>query len=82
MSSPKEIKNPGLIKIMRDLKNLENAIEKINKIEELETKIIIESTKRKLNVIEKEKIIKINERKEDLRIETVNKKNEGKTSEF
>ena len=61
MSSPKEIKNPGLIKIMRDLKNLEHAIEKINKIEELETKIIIESTKRKLNVIEKEKIIKINE---------------------
>ena len=35
MSSPKTIKNLRLIKIMRQLKNLEYAIEKINKIEEL-----------------------------------------------
>ena len=31
MSSPKKIKNPRQIKIMSGLKNLEDAIEKINK---------------------------------------------------
>ena len=44
----------------------------MNKIEKLETEIIIKSTKRKLSAIEKEKIIKINELEEYLRIETVN----------
>ena len=39
--------------MMRQLKNLEDAIEKINKMEELE--IIIKSTKRKLSAIEKKK---------------------------
>ena len=48
MSSPKEIKNPRLIKIIRELKNREDAIEEINKIQELNTEIIIEPTKRKL----------------------------------
>ena len=47
MSSPKKIKSPRLIKIIRELKNLDHAIEKVNKIIELETRIIIESTKRK-----------------------------------
>ena len=46
MSSPKKIKNPRL-------QRAKDAIEKINKIEELEREIIIESTKRKLNAIEK-----------------------------
>ena len=40
---------------MRELKHLRDAIEKINKIEQLETKNIIEFTKRKLNAKEKEK---------------------------
>ena len=61
MTSPKKIKNPRIIKITRELKNVEGAIEEINKIEELETEMIIESTKRKLSAIEKEKIIRINE---------------------
>ena len=39
---------------MKELKNLEDAIEEINKIEELETEIITESTKRKLSAIEKQ----------------------------
>ena len=47
--------------MMRQLKNLEDAIEKINKMEELE--IIIKSTKRKLSAIEKKN--KINELEED-----------------
>ena len=59
MSSPKEIKNPRLRNTMREVKSLEDAIEKIDKIEELETKIIIESTERKLSAIEKEKTIKL-----------------------
>ena len=37
MSSPKEIKNLRLVKLMRELKNLGDAIEEVNKIEELET---------------------------------------------
>ena len=57
MSSPKKIKNPRLIKIMRELKNLEDAVKEINKIEELKTEIII---KRKLRAIEKERTNKIN----------------------
>ena len=38
---------------MKELKNLEDAIEETNKIKELETEIIIESTKKKIGVIEK-----------------------------
>ena len=40
---------------MRELKNIEDAMEQINKIEKSETNIIIESTKREINAIEKEK---------------------------
>ena len=68
MSSPKEIKNCRLTKMMRELKNLEYAI---IRIKELETEIILESTKRKLSAIEKEKLNRINELEEDFRIETV-----------
>ena len=74
MTSPKKIKNPRIIKITRELKNVEGAIEEIYKIEELETEMIIESTKRKLSAIEKEKIIRINELEENLRIKTVKKR--------
>ena len=74
MTSPKKIKNPRIIKITRELKNVEGAIEEINKIEKLETEMIIESTKRKLSAIEKEKIIRINELEENLRIKTVKKR--------
>ena len=74
MTSPKTIKNPRIIKITRELKNVEGAIEEINKIEELETEMIIESTKRILSAIEKEKIIRINELEENLRIKTVKKR--------
>ena len=74
MTSPKKIKNPRIIKITRELKNVEGAIEEINKIEELETEMIIESTKRKLSAIEKQKIIRINELEENLRIKTVKKR--------
>ena len=74
MTGPKKIKNPRIIKITRELKNVEGAIEEINKIEELETEMIIESTKRKLSAIEKEKIIRINELEENLRIKTVKKR--------
>ena len=42
MSSPKKIKNLKLTKIMRELKkSLEDAIEEINKIEELETENLV-----------------------------------------
>ena len=34
-SSPKKIKIPRLIKILRELKNVEDAIEEISRIEEL-----------------------------------------------
>ena len=78
MSSPKEIKNLKLRRIMIELKDPKDATEKINKIEELETEIIIESTKRKLGAIEIEKIIKINELEEDLRIETVMRRMKNK----
>ena len=74
MTGPKKIKNPRIIKITRELKNVEGAIEEINKIEELETEMIIESTKRKLSAIEKQKIIRINELEENLRIKTVKKR--------
>ena len=74
ISSLKKTKNPRIIKITRELKNLEDAIEEINKIEELETEMIIESTKRKLSAIEKEKLIRINELEENLRIKTVKKR--------
>ena len=54
MSSLEKIKNLKLTKIIRE-PNLEDAIEEINKIEELETEIIKESAKRKVRAIEKEK---------------------------
>ena len=59
---------------MKELKNLEDAIEEINKIEELETDIIIESTNRKLSVAETERINKINELEENVRIETIKRR--------
>ena len=40
ISSPKEIKNFKLIKTMRKLKNLEDAIEEINRIEGTQMEII------------------------------------------
>ena len=74
MSRPKKIKNLRIIKIITELKNLEDATEEINKLQELDAEIIIESTKRKLSAIEKEKINKINELEEDLRIEAVKRR--------
>ena len=82
MSRPTKIKNPRLIKIMRELRSLEHAIEKINIIEELETEAIIDSTKRKLSTIEKEKINKINELEQDLRIKTVKRRMKEKPVSF
>ena len=61
---------------------IEDAIEETNKIKELETEIIIESTKKKISAIEKEKINRINELEEDLRIETVKRKMKVKTVSF
>ena len=71
------IKNFRLIQIMKELKSLVDAIEGINKIKELETEIIIESTKKKLSAIEKENI----DRRRFRNIYN-NEKNEGKTNEF
>ena len=71
------IKNFRLIQIMKELKGLVDAIEGINKIKELETEIIIESTKKKLSAIEKENI----DRRRFRNIYN-NEKNEGKTNEF
>ena len=56
MSSPKEIKDHKLIKIIKELKNLEDVIEERNRIEELEIEVIKQFTKIKLNVVEKERI--------------------------
>ena len=56
---------------MRELKDQENAIEEINRIEGLEIETIKESAKRKLSVVEKERIDKINELEENLRIKIV-----------
>ena len=61
MSNPKKIKNLQLIKIIKELKNLE-------------AEIIIESTKRKLSAIEKAKINKIKKLEEDFRIETTKRR--------
>ena len=74
MSSPKKIKKPRLIKIMRELKNVEDALEETNKIVELETEIIIESTKRKSSATETEQITKINKLEKYLKIETVKRR--------
>ena len=71
------IKNFRLIQIMKELKSLVDAIEGINKIKELETEIIIESTKKKLSAIEKQNI----DRRRFRNIYN-NEKNEGKTNEF
>ena len=53
ISSPKKIKSLRLITIMKELKNLEDAIEEMNKTEELETELMIESTKGKHSATEK-----------------------------
>ena len=71
------IKNFRLIQIMKELKSIVDAIEGINKIKELETEIIIESTKKKLSAVEKENI----DRRRFRNIYN-NEKNEGKTNEF
>ena len=57
-------------------------MERKHKIIELQKKLIIESTKRKLNAIEKGKIIKTNELEEDLRIETVKRRIKEKSVSF
>ena len=59
-----------------------DVMERKHKIIELPKKLIIESTKRKLNAIEKGKIIKINELEEDLRIETVKRRIKEKSVSF
>ena len=64
------------------LKYLEHAVEETNKVEELETEIIIESSKRKFCAIEKEKMIKINELKENLRIEIVKRRTKEEPLSF
>lgn len=53
-----------------ELKHLEDTIERINRIEELETETIM-STKRNLIAIEKGKSIKMNKLEKDLRIKIV-----------
>ena len=82
MSSLQKIKNLRLPKIMKELKNLEDAIKEINKIEELETEIIIESTKRKRSAVEKEKINRMIELEEDLRMEAVKRRMKEKPANF
>ena len=67
---------------MRELRNLEDAIEEINQLEESETEIVIESRKRKYSVIQKQKIIKINELKEDFGILTVKRRMKEKPESF
>ena len=59
-----------------------DVMERKHKIIELPKKLIIESTKRKLNAIEKGKIVKINELEEDLRIETVKRRIKEKSVSF
>ena len=59
-----------------------DVMERKHKIIELPKKLIIESTKRKLNAIEKGKTIKINELEEDLRIETVKRRIKEKSVSF
>ena len=67
---------------MRELRNLEDAIEEINQLEESETEIVIESRKRKYSVIQKQKIIKINELKEYFGILTVKRRIKEKPESF
>ena len=82
MSRPKNNKSLRIIKTMRELRNLEDAIEEINQLEESETAIVIESRKRKYSVIQKQKIIKINELKEDFGILTVKRRMKEKPESF
>ena len=82
MSSLQKIKNLRFPKIMKELKNLEDAIKEINKIKELETEIIIESTKRKRSAVEKEKISRMIELGEDLRMEAVKRTMKEKPANF
>ena len=82
MSRPKNNNSLRIIKTMRELRNLEDAIEEINQLEESETEIVIESRKRKYSVIQKQKIIKINELKEDFGILTVKRRMKEKPESF
>ena len=82
MSRPKNNKSLRIIKTMRELRNLEDAIEEINQLEESETEIVIESRKRKYSVMQKQKIIKINELKEDFGILTVKRRMKEKPESF
>ena len=82
MSRPKNNKSLRIIKTMRELRNLEDAIEEINQLEESETELVIESRKRKYSVIQKQKIIKINELKEDFGILTVKRRMKEKPESF
>ena len=82
MSRPKNNKSLRIIKTMRELRNLEDAIEEINQLEESETEIVIESRKKKYSVIQKQKIIKINELKEDFGILTVKRRMKEKPESF
>ena len=67
---------------MRELKNVEDALEETNKIVELETEIIIESTKRKSSATETEQITKINKLEKYLKIETVKRRMKEKIMSF
>ena len=82
MSCAKKIKNPRLRRILIELKNQEDVIDLLNKIEELETQIIIEPTRRKLRAIGNENVTEINELGEDLRIERVKRRMKEKHESF
>ena len=82
MSCAKKIENPRLRRILIELKNQEDVIDLLNKIEELETQIIIETTKRKLSAIENKNVTEINELGEDLRIEAVKRRMKEKHESF
>ena len=82
MSCAKKIKNPRIRRILIELKNQEDIIDILNKIEELKTQIIIETTKRKLSAIENKNVTEINELGEDLRIEAVKRRMKEKHESF
>ena len=82
MSCAKKIKNPRIRRILIELKNQEDVIDILNKIEELKTQIIIETTKRKLSAIENKNVTEINELGEDLRIEAVKRRMKEKHESF
>ena len=82
MSCAKKIKNPRIRRILIELKNQEDVIDILNEIEELETQIIIEPTKRKRSAIENENVTEINELGEDLKIEAVKRRMKEKHESF